>query len=103
MSFLLFDMEFIEKVFKFHLVPFCSFFFSTLSPGWPPEEITKSYKGNLSAKMSGVLYLGKKCLYFNFIPCIFQCSMLTVLTLLFRSKNPVIANFTEAKRNRQDV
>jgi len=26
MSFLLFDMEFIEKVFKFHLVPFCSFF-----------------------------------------------------------------------------
>jgi len=29
--------------------------------------------------------------------------MLTVLTLLIRSKNPVIANFTEAKRNRQDV
>jgi len=26
MSFLLFDMEFFEKVFKFHLVPFCSFF-----------------------------------------------------------------------------
>jgi len=25
MSCLLFDMEFIEKVFKFHLVPFCSF------------------------------------------------------------------------------
>jgi len=25
MSFLLFDMEFIEKVFKFHRVPFCSF------------------------------------------------------------------------------
>ena len=50
MSFLLFDMEFIGKVFKFHLVPFCYFFFSTLSPGWPPEEITKSYKGNLSEK-----------------------------------------------------
>ena len=29
--------------------------------------------------------------------------MLTVLTLLIRSKNPVIANFTEAKRNRQDA
>jgi len=25
------------------------------------------------------------------------------LTLLIRRKNPVIANFTEAKRNRQDV
>ena len=29
--------------------------------------------------------------------------MLTVLTLLIRSKNPVIAKFTEAKRNRQDA
>ena len=29
--------------------------------------------------------------------------MLTVLTLLFRRNNPVIANFTEAKRNRQDA
>jgi len=29
--------------------------------------------------------------------------MLTVFTLFIRSKNPVIANFTEAKRNRQDV
>jgi len=29
--------------------------------------------------------------------------MLTVLTLLIWSKNPVIANFTEAKRNRQVV
>ena len=29
--------------------------------------------------------------------------MLTVLTLLIRRKNPVIADFTEAKRNRQDV
>ena len=29
--------------------------------------------------------------------------MLTVLTLLIRSKNPVIADFTEAKRNRQDA
>ena len=29
--------------------------------------------------------------------------MLTVLTLLIWSKNPVIANFTEAKRNRQDA
>jgi hypothetical protein len=28
--------------------------------------------------------------------------MLTVLTLLFRRNNPVIADFTEAKRNRQD-
>jgi len=26
MSFLLFDMEFIGKVFKYHRVPFCSFF-----------------------------------------------------------------------------
>ena len=25
MSFILFDVEFIEKVFKFHRVPFCSF------------------------------------------------------------------------------
>ena len=29
--------------------------------------------------------------------------MLTVLTLIIWSKNPVIANFTEAKRNRQDA
>jgi len=29
--------------------------------------------------------------------------MLTVLTLLIRRKNPVIADFTEAKLNRQDV
>ena len=29
--------------------------------------------------------------------------MLTVLTLLIRRKNPVIADFTEAKRSRQDV
>jgi hypothetical protein len=29
---------------------------------------------------------------------LFQC-----LTLLIRSKNPVFANFTEAKRNRQDA
>jgi hypothetical protein len=29
--------------------------------------------------------------------------MLTVLTLLIWSKNPVIANFTEEKRNRQDA
>jgi len=29
--------------------------------------------------------------------------MLTVLTSLIRSKNPVFANFTEAKRKRQDV
>jgi len=29
--------------------------------------------------------------------------MLTVLTLLIRRKNPVIADFTEAKRNRQDA
>ena len=29
--------------------------------------------------------------------------MLTVLTLLIRCKNPVIADFTEAKRNRQDA
>jgi len=29
--------------------------------------------------------------------------MLTVLTLLIRSKNPVFANFTEAKRKRQDA
>ena len=56
MSFLLFDMEFIEKEFKFHLVPYLFFFLSTLSPVWPPEEITKSYKGDLSAKMSGVFF-----------------------------------------------
>ncbi len=43
MSFILFDMEFIEKEFKFHLVPYLFFFLSTLSPVWPPEEITKSY------------------------------------------------------------
>jgi len=29
--------------------------------------------------------------------------MLTVLTSLIRSKNPVIVDFTEAKRNRQDA
>ena len=29
--------------------------------------------------------------------------MLTVLTLLIRSKNPTITDFTEAKRNRQDA
>jgi len=29
--------------------------------------------------------------------------MLTVLTLLIRRKNPVIADFTEAKRSRQDA
>ena len=29
--------------------------------------------------------------------------MLTVLTLLIRRKNPVIADFTEEKRNRQDA
>jgi len=29
--------------------------------------------------------------------------MLTVLTLLILRKNPVNADFTEAKRNRQDV
>jgi hypothetical protein len=29
--------------------------------------------------------------------------MLTVLTLLIRRKNPVNADFTEAKRNRQDA
>ena len=29
--------------------------------------------------------------------------MLNVLTLLIRRKNPVIADFTEAKRNRQDA
>jgi hypothetical protein len=52
MSFLLFDVEFIEKVFKFHRVPFCSF----------------------------------------------QCSMLTFLTLLIQRKNPVNADFTEAKQ-----
>jgi hypothetical protein len=52
MSFLLFDVEFIGKVFKFHRVPFCSF----------------------------------------------QCSMLTVLTLLIQRKNPVNADFTEAKQ-----
>jgi len=57
MLFLLFDMEFIGKFFKFHWVPFCTF------------------------------------------------SMLDVdcFDLLIRSKNPVIANFTEAKRNRQDA
>ena len=54
MSFILFDMEFIEKVFKFHLVPFCSFFSVHSLQARPPEEITKSYKGNLSAKMPGV-------------------------------------------------
>ena len=42
-------------------------------------------------------------MYFNFIPCIIQRLMLTVLTLLIRRKNPVIADFTEAKRNRQDA
>ena len=29
--------------------------------------------------------------------------MLTVFTLFIRSKNPVIADFTEEKRNRQDA
>ena len=57
--------------------------------------------------MSGV-FVGKntgkrKCLYFNFIPCIIQRLMLTFLTLLIRRKNPVIADFTVAKRNRQDA
>ena len=57
MSFLLFDVQFIEKVFKFHRVPFCSF------------------------------------------------SMLDVdcLDFAYPTKNPVNAEFTEAKRNRQDA
>ena len=38
--------------------------------------------------------------YFSWI---FQCSMLNVLTLLILRKNPVIAEFTEAKRNRQEA
>ena len=50
-------MEFIEKVFKFHLVTFCSF----------------------------------------------QCPMLTVLILFIQSKNPVIADCTDVKQNRQDA
>ncbi len=57
MSFLLFDMEFIGKVFKFHRVPFCSF-----------------------------SLLDVDCLDFA-----------------YPTKNPVNADFTEAKRNRQDA
>jgi len=46
----------------------------------------------------------KKFLSFiGFLSVLLQCSMLTVLTLLIRRKNPVIADFTEAKRNRQDA
>ena len=41
--------------------------------------------------------------FIGFLSVLFQCSMLTVLTLHIRSKNPVIADFTEAKRNRQDA
>ena len=52
MSFLLFDMEFIGKFFKFHLVPFCSF---------------------------------------------------SMFDFAYPTKNPVNAEFTEAKRNRQDA
>ena len=57
MSFLLFDVQFIKKVFKFHRVPFCSF-----------------------------SLLDVDCLDFA-----------------YPTKNPVNADFTEAKRNRQDV
>jgi hypothetical protein len=57
MSFLLFDVEFIGKVFKFHLVPFCSF-----------------------------SMLDFDCFDFS-----------------YPAKNPVNAEFTEAKRNRQDA
>ena len=41
--------------------------------------------------------------FIGFLSVLFQWSMLTVLTLLIWSKNPVIANFTEAKRNGQDA
>ena len=57
MSFLLFDVEFIGKVFKFHPVPFCSF-----------------------------SLLDVDCLDFA-----------------YPTKNPVNAEFTEAKLNRQDA
>ncbi len=57
MSFILFDVEFIKKVFKFHRVPFCSF-----------------------------SLLDVDCLDFA-----------------YPTKNPVNADFTEAKRNRQDA
>ena len=57
MSFLLFYLQFIEKVFKFHLVPFCSF-----------------------------SLLDVDCLDFA-----------------YPTKNPVNADFTEVKRNRQDA
>jgi hypothetical protein len=46
-------MEFIEKVFV-SSDSSLFLFLSTLFPGWHTEEITKSYKGNLSAKISGV-------------------------------------------------
>jgi hypothetical protein len=36
--------------------------------------------------------------FIGVLSVLFQC-----LTLLIRSKNPVFANFTEAKRNRQDT
>ena len=67
------------KSFQVSSGSFLFFFFSTFFPGWPPEKITKSYEGNRSAKISVVL-IGKntgkrKCLYFNFIPCNFRCSM----------------------------
>jgi len=57
MSFILFDVEFIEKDFKFHLVLFCSF-----------------------------SMLDFDCFDFS-----------------YPAKNPVNADFTEAKRNRQDA
>ena len=57
MSFILFDVEFIKKVFKFHRVPFCSF-----------------------------SLLDVDCLDFA-----------------YPTKNPVNAEFTDAKRNRQDA
>ena len=38
----------------------------------------------------------------GFLSVLFQCSLLTVLTLLIRGKI-LFPNFTEAKRNRQDA
>ena len=57
----------------------------------------------MSFLLFDVEFIEKVLSFIGFLSVLLQCSMLTVLTLLIRRKNPVIADFTEAKRSRQDV
>ena len=57
----------------------------------------------MSFLLFDVEFIEKVLSFIGFLSVLFQCSMLTVLTLLIRSKNHVIVDFTEAKRNRQDA